>query len=175
MQVWCNGSTTVSKTVCSGSNPLTCAILEEYMNKYKKLRVSDRLIDEHRLIMEKCLGRKLLRNEIVHHKDGDKSNNKLENLEIMSRAEHSRKHQKGKKMSSETKQKISKAKIGKAHKDSRKVIQIDMSSNEEVRIFNSTIEASRIIDKANGDAHIRDCCKGIRRTAYGYKWKWANL
>lgn len=57
------------------------------MNKYKKLRVSDILIDEHRLIMEKCLGRKLLRNEIVHHKDEDKSNNKLENLEIMSRAE----------------------------------------------------------------------------------------
>ena len=25
MQVWCNGSTTVSKTVCSSSNLLTCA------------------------------------------------------------------------------------------------------------------------------------------------------
>lgn len=53
------------------------------MNKYKKLRVSNKLIDEHRLIMEKCLGRKLLRNEIVHHKDGDKSNNNLKNLIII--------------------------------------------------------------------------------------------
>ena len=47
---------------------------------------------EHRTIMEEHLGRKLTKNEIVHHKDGDKHNNSIDNLQIMSRQEHSRMH-----------------------------------------------------------------------------------
>lgn len=47
---------------------------------------------EHRAIMEEHLGRKLTKNEIVHHKDGDKHNNSIDNLQIMSRQEHSRMH-----------------------------------------------------------------------------------
>lgn len=46
----------------------------------------------HRKIIEDLLGRKLNPNEIVHHKDENKLNNKLSNLKIMSRAEHSRYH-----------------------------------------------------------------------------------
>lgn len=43
---------------------------------------------EHRLVMEKHLGRKLDVTEIVHHLDLDKQNNKIENLMIVTRAEH---------------------------------------------------------------------------------------
>lgn len=42
----------------------------------------------HRTVMEKYLGRKLRRDEIVHHIDGDKWNNALSNLQIMTQAEH---------------------------------------------------------------------------------------
>ena len=43
---------------------------------------------EHRTIMEKHLGRKLRSDELVHHKDRNKRNNALENLELTTRTKH---------------------------------------------------------------------------------------
>ncbi|MCK9310007.1 MAG: HNH endonuclease [Candidatus Cloacimonetes bacterium] len=65
-------------------------------------------MDEHRYIMEQHLGRKLDFNEVVHHINGDTYDNRIENLELKSRSEHSREHgieRKGK-ISEETKQKL---------------------------------------------------------------------
>ena len=47
---------------------------------------------EHRYLMEQKLGRTLTSDEVVHHIDGNRSNNDLSNLVVMSRGEHSKLH-----------------------------------------------------------------------------------
>lgn len=63
-------------------------------------------MDLHRYLMQKHLGRELTRKEAVHHKDMDKENNDISNLEIIDLSEHSRMHMKGNVIAEEVKQKM---------------------------------------------------------------------
>ena len=52
---------------------------------YKKITVNGKATTEHRMVMENYIGRKLLNSESVHHKNGDRLDNRIENLELWSR------------------------------------------------------------------------------------------
>lgn len=49
-------------------------------------------VRENVRIMESHIGRRIGRGEVVHHRDHDKSNNALDNLELLTHGEHSRRH-----------------------------------------------------------------------------------
>lgn len=55
--------------------------------------VGDRRVQEHRYVAEQMLGRSLTSAELVHHLDGDKTNNAPENLLVLTRREHHIVHQ----------------------------------------------------------------------------------
>lgn len=67
----------------------------------------------------------------------------------------------GRKLSDETKQKLSVA-------NGYPVMQIDKDTGEEIATFVSTSAAK----KATGISHIASCANGTRKTAGGFKWKY---
>jgi hypothetical protein len=61
---------------------------------YRLFYKDGKRVFEHRLVMEAHLGRKLQDGEIIHHINGDRLDNRVENLQIMTRSEHIKLHRK---------------------------------------------------------------------------------
>lgn len=49
-------------------------------------------VREHILVMEQHIGRPMQKGEVIHHIDGDKTNNKIRNLQVMTVAQHNACH-----------------------------------------------------------------------------------
>jgi hypothetical protein len=115
---------------------------------------------EHRLVMEKHLGRSLEPWEAIHHKDGDKTNNDIGNLEIVGFAEHAATHHKGTRRSTDTKRSIQLfGQMTKALKDERQIKSELLEALKEITYFYmhhvgseafSVIQANAAIARAEG-------------------------
>jgi hypothetical protein len=94
---------------------------------------------------------------IVNHKDANKLNNHFTNLEWVNYSENS----------------IHSNKLG-LNKHIRRVHQYILE-NKYLRTFNNSKEAVKFLElKSGADTNIRSVCKGKRKTAYGYKWKYGE-
>lgn len=94
---------------CSGStrasNPYKSPIGTRVFGKrgYVFIRTKSGFKAEHRLVIEKKLGRKILKGEHVHHVNEKKDDNRPENLVVLSSLEHSLLHGRTRSMVSQAK------------------------------------------------------------------------
>ena len=91
-----------------GSKPWNAGTSKGWSDKrgYRWIYVTEngrrRAKREHRHVVEQHLGRKLTPEEVVHHRNGDPSDNRIENLEVMPFGIHTAEHHRGTKQAEQS-------------------------------------------------------------------------
>lgn len=107
----------------------------------------------------------------VNHKDENKENNCITNLEWCTNEYNHNYGTRNKRVAEKQKgRKIPFEQI----KNKIAVLQINKDTNEVIRKYDSIKEAQICCGVKTHYSHIGECCKGERKTAYGFKWRYAN-
>lgn len=114
----------------------------------------------HRLVAEHFLDKPEGATE-VNHKDGNKKNNNVSNLEWVTSWEN-RVH---------AMEQLNHFPFGKP---ARRVRCIDLNTNEVIAEYHSLADAARHIGKMSAKSQITHVCQGYLDQAYGYKWEYID-
>lgn len=140
----------------------------------------------HRVMMERHIGRKLRSDEVVHHVNGNKRDNRIENLVIMTSGEHSRLHNQiyakkavcvvcGKEFyphpTNRKSGKLCSITCKRNYYKHRPILQLNIEG-ELVKRWDSVREAERELNLSHGG--INACCNGKQKSSHGYKWRYEN-
>lgn len=128
---------------------------------------------------------RFLNGELALDKDKKKDKNKhyvMKYCTWLPGPENSSLAHKGKQLSEETKQKMSEAKqgdnnpnhgkFGSECPNSKRVAQYDKQTHELIKIWDSIIDVERELGINQGN--ISKCCKGKRKSAGGFIWKYVE-
>lgn len=87
---------------------------------YWRIKIGRKQVLLHRYMMEQHLGRTLDRRECVHHVNGNRSDNRIENLRVIPLGEHIALHSIGSKRTPEARAKMRAAKLGTTRSEEAK-------------------------------------------------------
>jgi hypothetical protein len=130
-------------------------IMENYKineNGYIRVYICNKIFLLHRLVALTFLENSENK-ETVNHKDGNKLNNSINNLEFATHKE----------------QQIHKFKMGLGNNHTKKIAQYDLQENL-IKEFNSIISASKELNTSS--SNIRGVLYKKRKTAAGFIWKY---
>lgn len=97
----------------------------------------------------------------VNHKDGNKQNNSVENLEWVTTHDN-------------VLHACTELGRGSYGKKARPVNMFDLETKQLLKTFNSVSDASREFENTHARISITQCCKGIYKQACGYYWQYAD-
>ena len=118
----------------------------------------------HRLVAEAFIPN-LEGKDCINHKDSNRRNNNVENLEWCTKKENAVHASKNHRLNG--KKGIAKSLSGK------KVKMIDKHTNEVVAVFEDVMEARAFVGDNKKSSHIYCCLLGHRKTHKGYRWEFA--
>lgn len=146
----------------------THKILSQWRDKdgYLLVSLSKKMYRAHRIIAMTFIDNPKNK-PVVNHKDFNKTNNHIENLEWVSHSENSQHSFTGHHRDASIKSWVKKVQPLAAEASKTKVAQYDLEGNL-LAIFPSQREASEATNTCRSS--ITRCVRGDRKTAGGYKW-----
>lgn len=135
---------------------------------YKNVKLTDKNGIRKNLFLHRIIAEAFIENpnnfNIINHKDGDKSNNDINNLEWTSQKDNVNHAWKNGLCEN-----VRKVCAINGRKKSKKIIQKN-KNGEVIKVWNSTMDIERELGILHNN--ITSCCKHYNRTAGGFIWEY---